>query len=70
MVRFQETLRRLTMIDECFVENVAGLRLDLATPSDLDPKTASLLQVGVSVALGPPVSLDWSAARALAAGAS
>ena len=71
MVRFQETLRRLTMIDECFVENVAGLRLDLATPSDLDPKTVALLQVGASVVMGTtPVSVEWSAARALAAGAS
>ena len=67
---FEETLRRLAMIDEGFVEDKAGLALGLAGTSALDPKTASLLQVGVSVALGPPVSLDWSAARALAAGAS
>jgi 4-carboxymuconolactone decarboxylase len=68
---FQETLRRLAMIDEGFVEDQAGLVLGLAGVSALDPKTASLLQVGVSVALGaPPVSLEWSAARALAAGAS
>jgi alkylhydroperoxidase/carboxymuconolactone decarboxylase family protein YurZ len=68
---FQETLRRLAMIDEGFVEDEAGLTLGLAGTSALDPKTASLLQVGVSVALGSPaVSLEWSAARALAAGAS
>jgi alkylhydroperoxidase/carboxymuconolactone decarboxylase family protein YurZ len=43
----------------------------LAGRSALDPKTASLVQVGVSVALGSPaVNLEWSAARALAAGAS
>lgn len=71
MVRFQETLRRLAMIDECFVENQAGLRLDLATASDLDPRTVALLQVGASVVMGSSaVSLEWSAARALAAGAS
>jgi alkylhydroperoxidase/carboxymuconolactone decarboxylase family protein YurZ len=71
MARFQEILRRLAMIDESFVEDEAGLRLELAEKSSLDPRTAALLQVGVSVALGSPgVSLEWSAARALAAGAS
>ena len=70
-VRFQETLRRLAMIDEGFVEDQAGLGLGLAGISALDPKTTALLQVGVSVALGSPaVCLEWSAGRALAAGAS
>ena len=69
--RFQETLRRLAMIDEGFVEDQAGLALGPAAASALDPKTAALLQVGVSVALGSPaVCLEWSAGRALAAGAS
>jgi|SRR5271165_1373927 len=68
---FQETLRRLAMIDEGFVADRAGLALGLAGTSALDAKTASLLQVGVSVALGSAaVSLEWSTARALAAGAS
>ena len=71
MASFKETLRRLAMIDESFVESEVGLRLHLAGTSALDPKTAALLQVGVSVAMGSPgVSLEWSAARALAAGAS
>jgi 4-carboxymuconolactone decarboxylase len=70
-VRFQETLRRLAMIDEGFVEDQAGLGLGLAAASALDPKTAALLQVGVLVAIGSPaVCLEWSAGRALAAGAS
>ena len=69
MVGFQETLRRLAMIDESFVEGQAGL--GLAGTSALDPKTAALLHVAVSVALGSPaVCLEWSAGRALAAGAS
>jgi len=69
--RFQETLRRLAMIDEGCVEDQAGLRLGLAATSALDPKTAALLQVAVSVAIGSPaVCLEWSAARALAAGAT
>ena len=70
-VRFQETLRRLAMIDEGFVEDEAGLGLGPAGTSALDPKTAALLRVGVSVAMGSPaVCLEWSAARALAAGAT
>ena len=71
MASFQETLRRLTIIDEGFVEEEAGLSLDLAGTSALDPRTVALLRVGASVVMGlPPVSLEWSAARALAAGAS
>jgi hypothetical protein len=53
-VRFQETLRRLAMIDEGFVEDQAGLRLDPVAASALDPKTAALLRVAVSVAMGSP----------------
>jgi alkylhydroperoxidase/carboxymuconolactone decarboxylase family protein YurZ len=59
------------MIDEGFVEDEAGLRLGLARTSALDPKTAALLQLGVSVAIGSSAEcLEWSAGRALAAGAS
>ena len=69
--RFQETLRRLAMIDEGFVEDQAGLGLGLAGIAALDAKTAALLQLGASVALGSPeVCLEWSTGRALAAGAS
>src|ERR1700751_4828193 len=49
-VRFQETLRRLAMIDEGFVEDQAGLRMGLAG--------------------APPVCVEWSTGRALAAGAT
>jgi 4-carboxymuconolactone decarboxylase len=70
-VRFQETLRRLAMIDEGFVEAQAGLGLGLARTPALHPKTAALLQLGASVAAGaPPVCLEWSTGRALAAGAT
>jgi alkylhydroperoxidase/carboxymuconolactone decarboxylase family protein YurZ len=69
--RFQETLRRLAMIDEGFVEGEAGLGLGLPGLAVLDPKTAALLQLGASVALGsPPVCLEWGTTRALAAGAT
>ena len=69
--RFQETLRRLAMIDEGFVEDEAGLALGLAGTSALDPKTAALLQLGVSAAIGSSaMCLEWSTGRALAAGAT
>jgi len=69
--RFQETLRRLAMIDEAFVQDQAGLGLGLAGTQALDPKTAALLQLGASVATGAPgACLEWSTARALAAGAT
>jgi 4-carboxymuconolactone decarboxylase len=70
-MRFQETLRKLAIIDEGFVEDEAGPGFDPAGESTLDPKTAALLQVGVSVAVGSAaVCLEWSTGRALAAGAS
>ena len=67
--RFQETLRRLAIFDEGFVE--AGSGLNRGQGSALDAKTAALLQVAASVALGSSaICLQWSAARALAAGAT
>lgn len=69
--RFQETLRKLAMIDEGFIKDEAGLALGSAATSALDPKTVTLLQVGASVTIGPsPVCLQWSVARAMAAGAT
>jgi alkylhydroperoxidase/carboxymuconolactone decarboxylase family protein YurZ len=71
MVRFQETLRRLAMIEEGFVEDEARLGLGPVSASALDPKTAALLQVGACVAIGSSaVCLEWSTGRALAAGAN
>ncbi|HEY6312672.1 MAG TPA: hypothetical protein VIY52_17985 [Streptosporangiaceae bacterium] len=52
--RFQETLRRLAMIDEAFVEDQAGIGLGQAGTLAVDPKTAALLQLGASVAIGSP----------------
>jgi len=69
--RFQETLRRLAMIDEGFIENQAGLTPCQAGISALDPKTVALLQVGASVAMGSSSTcLEWSTGLALTAGAS
>jgi alkylhydroperoxidase/carboxymuconolactone decarboxylase family protein YurZ len=67
--RFREILRRLTIFDE----ELAGTESQLGLPGilALDTKTAALLQVGVSAAIGSSaVCLEWSATRALAAGAT
>jgi 4-carboxymuconolactone decarboxylase len=67
--RFQETLRRLAIIDETFVEDAAGTCLDPARLLTLDPRTALLLQLGALVATGAsPECLQWSTGRAMAAG--
>jgi alkylhydroperoxidase/carboxymuconolactone decarboxylase family protein YurZ len=69
MAKFQETLRRLAIFDEAIVE--AGLRVGPGETSALEPKTTALLRVGASLALGSSAAcLGWSAARALAAGAT
>ena len=71
MVRFQEILRKLAIIDEGLVEDPAGLGLGLAGPAALDAKTAALVRVGVLAAIGAPaVGLEWGTTRALAAGAT
>ena len=68
--RFQEILRGLAIIDEGFVKDQAGLGLDPAGISALDPKTAALLRLAASVATGSSaICLEWSTTRALAAGA-
>jgi len=70
-VNFQDILRRLAMIDEGFVEDQAGLGLEGAGVSALDPKITALLRLGASVAIGSSaISLEWSAGRATAAGAT
>ena len=67
--RFQETLRRLAIFDEEIAG--AGFGSGLGQTSVLDAKTVALLQVAVSVAIGSSaVCLQWSAARALTAGAT
>ena len=69
MAGYQETLRKLAIFDEGLAE--AGFGPRLAGSAALDAKTAGLLQVAVSVALGSSaVCLQWGTARALAAGAT
>lgn len=68
-VRFEEILRRLAIFDDEFAGT--GARLSLPGISALDARTEALLQVAVSVAIGSSaVCLEWSATRALAAGAT
>ena len=67
--RFEETLRRLAIFHEGFVE--ARFGADLIDASSLDDKTVALLQVAACVAAGASAAcLHWSAGRALAAGAT
>ena len=69
--RFQESLRRLAMIDEDFVRDQTGLGLGPPATSALDAKTAALLQLAAAVGTGSLGGcVEWSTARALAAGAS
>jgi alkylhydroperoxidase/carboxymuconolactone decarboxylase family protein YurZ len=71
VVRYQEILRRLAIIDDGFVEDRAGLGLGLDGARVLDPRTAALVQVAALAAIGSPaVCLEWSSTRALAAGAT
>jgi 4-carboxymuconolactone decarboxylase len=69
--RFQEILRRLTRIDEGFIEDHAALGLGLTRVSALDASTAALLRLAASAAIGAPgACLERGAVRALAAGAT
>jgi alkylhydroperoxidase/carboxymuconolactone decarboxylase family protein YurZ len=67
----QEILRRLAIIDEGLVDDHAGRGLGVPGAWFLDPKTTALVRVGALAAIGsPPVCLEWSTTRALAAGAT
>jgi alkylhydroperoxidase/carboxymuconolactone decarboxylase family protein YurZ len=67
----REILRRLAIVDEGIVEDLAGPGLSRAWPGALELKTAALVRVAALAAIGSPaVCLEWSAARALAAGAT
>src|SRR5690349_13866046 len=68
-VNFRDILRGLAIFDEEVAD--AGLRPSASAMSSLDAKTAALLRVAVSVAIGSSaVCLEWSTTRATAAGAT
>ena len=58
------------MIDEGLVEDQAGLALGPAEGTFPDRKTEALLRVGAAAIGAPPVCLECSTGRALAARAS
>jgi 4-carboxymuconolactone decarboxylase len=68
--RYQETLRRLAIIDESAVEQHAGLGLGLPGAHLLDARTAELARVAAAATGAPAACLEWSVTRALAAGAT
>jgi hypothetical protein len=69
-VTSQETLRRLALADEHFVEDQARLGFRPALISALDAKTVGLLQLRTPVVLSPLTARrEWTVRGALAAGA-
>jgi 4-carboxymuconolactone decarboxylase len=70
-VRHQEILRRLAIVDESIVKDLAGPGLGQPRPRILELKTVALVRLAALAAIGSPaVCLEWSATRALAAGAT
>jgi 4-carboxymuconolactone decarboxylase len=67
---YKETLRRLALSDERFIESELGMGRTLH-PSCLDQKTHALVRLGATLALdAAPSSYQSAAELALAAGAS
>jgi alkylhydroperoxidase/carboxymuconolactone decarboxylase family protein YurZ len=71
MADFKDTLRRLSLHDEHFVESVLGMGLDTVEASGLDPKTHALVRLGASLAIdAAPSSYHSNVDSAMANGAS
>ena len=67
---YKETLRRLALNDESFVDSVLGMGHDTVEVSRLDPKTHALARLAASLAVdAAPSSYQASVDVALAAGA-
>jgi alkylhydroperoxidase/carboxymuconolactone decarboxylase family protein YurZ len=65
----EDLLRRLALSDEDAVASTLAMALD--GPAALDPKTRALVRLASLIALSSAcASLQWSVARAVAAGAS
>ena len=70
MAEYEETLRRLALNDESFVDSVLGMGRDTVEVSRLDPKTHALVRLAASLAIdAAPSSYQSNAEMALAAGA-
>jgi len=71
MADYKETLRRLALSDEGFMESELGMRRAPSKVSRLDPKTHALVRLGASLAIdAAPSSYQSAVEPALAAGAS
>ena len=74
MLAYRDRLRRLTISDGRYLEEVMGGReraVDAPPHSDLEPSTRALVRVAALVALdGPSSAFDGAVTSALAAGAS
>jgi alkylhydroperoxidase/carboxymuconolactone decarboxylase family protein YurZ len=71
MAGYKETLRRLALSDESFVDSVLGMGHDTVDASRLDPKTHALVRLGASLAIdAAPSSYQANIEVALAAGAN
>jgi alkylhydroperoxidase/carboxymuconolactone decarboxylase family protein YurZ len=68
---YKETLRRLALSDERFMETELGMGLDTVKISQLDAKTHALVRLGAALAIdAAPSSYQSAVEPALAAGAS
>jgi alkylhydroperoxidase/carboxymuconolactone decarboxylase family protein YurZ len=68
---YKETLRRLALSDERFMETELRMELDTVQVSQLDPKTHALVRLGAALAIdAAPSSYQSAVEPALAAGAS
>lgn len=71
MSDYKETLRRLALSDERFMEAELKMGLDTVQVSGLDPKTHALVRLGAALAIdAAPSSYQSAVEPALAAGAS
>jgi alkylhydroperoxidase/carboxymuconolactone decarboxylase family protein YurZ len=71
MADYKETLRRLALSDERFMEAELKMGLDTVQVSGLDPKTHALVRLAAALAIdAAPSSYQSAVEPALAAGAS
>lgn len=71
MAAYKETLRRLALNDEAFVDSVLGMCRDTVEVSQLDQKTHALVRLGASLAIdAAPSSYQANVEVAFSAGAS
>ena len=68
---FQETLRKLALRDDRYIESVLGDKHESMEASGLHPKVYALVQLGALIALdAAPASYQWVVDEAVAAGAT